>query len=222
MIKPEWNFDLHTQDPYAAGNFSWYFGPTDVKRGGFVSNYTERTYYPNMCRDEKNILQGKFKPFLFPRVHVVTDGTCGSACALFVAQIQTHRALFTNQSFDIISYCGLQNSDQNGVNHTGFTPMDTSSFAGGNVLDTLGLAQMSSRDEFENPRLPAQFPSSAVARFNFREYYTSVGAPTPREFIRLPADRHLSGFCDALWSDDIRKPFGNRAVYELYFAILDR
>ena len=67
--------------------------------------------------------------------------------------------------------------------------MDTSSFAGGNVLDwptfaaTFGNISSIQGD----PRYPQSFPTSAGGRFNWNEMYPTPTATTPREFLKMPA-----------------------------------
>lgn len=197
--------NLENQQSYAPTNTSWYQGPTST-RGGATSQYTIKNYFPNECQSYAQGLVEREIDYFLPQITVVTDGTCGSACALFIAQLQSYRSLSPSQSVKIVSYCGYGNS----------VP-DTASFAGGNVLDTTALGELFSQTNFNDTRLPIQFPTSAIARFNFHEYYINAAAPTPREFMKLPADVHLGGYgCGALFADDLTTVLGNNEAWKLY------
>jgi hypothetical protein len=200
---------LGSQQSYGETNTSWYNGPTQT-RGGATSQYTIKNYFPNECADYADKLVANNLDYFFKSINVVTDGTCGSACSLFTAQLLSHRNLFQGQSVRMFSFCGYNPNEK----------MDTSSFAGGNVLDTMGLAEVFSQTNYNDTQLPQQFLTSAIARFNFHEYYVNAEATIPREFIKLPADTHFNGYCDALWNDDWTVPFGNNAAVSLYKKVL--
>jgi len=83
------------------------------------------------------------------------------------------------------------------ISHGGISPfkqpMDTSSFAGGNVLDWPTFAAIFAGFS-SDPRYPQSFSTSAGGRFNWNEMYPTLDADTPREFLKLPAGNALLPF----------------------------
>lgn len=201
--------NLQTQVGYGETDVSWYNGPS-YTRGGVTSQYTKKSYFPNECEDSAtNLREGDFDYF-FKNLVVVTDGTCGSSCSNFVTQLQSHRALSPGQNVRVVTYCGNNPS----------VPMDSSSFSGGNVLDTNYLSEIFVQTAYNDTRLPIPFPTSAVARYTHNEQYASADATIPREFLKMPGDLHLSGHCTALYNDDLSTEAGDRDATLLYRAAL--
>lgn len=125
----------------------------------------------------------------------VSDGTCGSACALFT------QALQTNGDAVAFTYGGVADS-----------PLDVASFAGGNVeeyssfwpslafaakvgrLASDGKAPWSKTHENTWVSSPIAFPTRATARFNWNMMFSSAMGPDalPRQFYLIPARKHLN------------------------------
>jgi hypothetical protein len=106
-------------------------------------------------------------------IMVLTDGACGSACALFLTQIQTAKIAKS------VSFGGPQGAT---------VPLATTSFAGGNVLNYPVVSmQANSADQYLLP----QFPTTAIATWNQNEFYAADDLHTPREYLKRPADFHL-------------------------------
>lgn len=157
-------------------DMSFYTNAQTYRRGGLVSNYTEKSYFPATCIGYPEDDIPGFKPvrYYFDNIFVITDGACGSACSLFLTQLQNIRAA------KVVSYGGIKGKSDD---------METSSFAGGNVLewDTVVYAMESTG----YPYFPKPFPTSARARYNYHEYYRTKDSILPREFEKIPADYHI-------------------------------
>lgn len=148
------------------------YNPRLIQRGGSWSNYTQQGLFPAQCSWLSLVLPA-LNHFV-PNILALTDGTCGSACALFLTQIQTHKIGKT------VSLGGPEDSQ---------VPLATTSFAGGNVLNYGDIASLATSDT--SRALLPPFPTSAVATWNMNEFYPSDDLNTPREFLKRPADFHL-------------------------------
>ena len=129
------------------------------------------------------------------QVAFVTDGTCGSACALFTQAIQT-------------------NGDAVGFTYGGAadTALDVASFAGGNVeeyndfwptlafaaklgeLVSGGAAPWAAAHEHTWVAHPIAFPTKASARFNWNMMFSEAmgDAALPRQFYLMPGRKHFN------------------------------
>ena len=128
-----------------------------------------------------------------PRVVLITDGTCGSACSMFETSIVNDNA------GTIVSFGGILGQ-----------PMDTSSFGGGTVLE------WSDYISALTPQLRAQLPASdfittASARFTASEFYGPFQG-LPREWIRNPAPYSLPFWMTSVDVED---------MLQLYEYIID-
>lgn len=184
-----------------------FYNPVARTRGGFTSNYTQQAYFPAAC---VGYPRGSFKsiPYYFKNILVVTDGTCGSACALLTSQLQS-QGLAT-----IVSYGGPIKRE---------IPLSTASFAGGNVLEYDVVSKLARLKGGDAPNLPPMMNSSATSRFNFNEYYELDDREVPREFLKRPAHVHLD-FWATLYQDDPTTPLGlsnNAALYSIVTTIGD-
>jgi C-terminal processing protease CtpA/Prc len=193
--------DIGTEKP---SNDSFY-KPILRTRGGYSSNYTQQGYFPAGCVGYPG---GSFKaiPYYFKSITVITDGTCGSACALFASQLQSENLA------KIISYGGPSGRT---------IPLSTASFAGGNVLEYNTVSLMSFLQGNGAPGLPPIMTSSAASRFNFNEYYETISTDVPREFLKRPAQVHLDYYA-TFYNDDPTTPLGlsnNAALYNAVVSI---
>ena len=180
-----------------------FYTPILRTRGGYTANYTQQAYFPAGCVGYPG---GSFHniPYYFQNVIVVTDGTCGSACALFTSQLQSEKLA------SVVSYGGPYGRT---------VPLSTASFAGGNVLEYNSVSLMAYLQGGGAPGLPPMMTSSAASRFNFNEYYELDDMNTPREFLKRPAHIHLD-FWATLYQDDPATPLGRSNSAALYSAVL--
>ena len=90
------------------------------RRGGILGNYSQK-FSSGDALAAFSMYQSHLSSFLsqkvFKRVTILTDGTCGSSCSLILTKLMLEGKAV------VISYGGLRNQN-----------MDTSSFAGGNVM----------------------------------------------------------------------------------------
>lgn len=201
FTNPLFYLSIDTREPYF--DFSWYHPGVNYTRGGSTSNYSSRVHFASICIDFPNQFDNPyFEPYryYFDKVTIVTDGTCGSACSLFMTLLQPLKDRVT-----VVSYGGLHNNT---------STMDTSSFAGGNVLEW-GL--ISTLTEFlgSGPNMPKRFPTNAQARFNYHEYYPQRHSNTPREYMKFEADYHIHQWAP-IHNDNLNTPAGKQALANLY------
>jgi len=192
--------DINTEKVYNNASF---YNPISRTRGGYTSQYTQQAYFPAECIGYPG---GSFQaiPYYFDHLTVLTDGTCGSACALFASQLQSYNYA------RVISYGGPLGRK---------IPLSTASFAGGNVLDYGTVAMYAYYYGNKQPGLPPLMSSSALARFNFNEYYEYNELNIPREFLKRPADIHLDYYA-TLFNDDLTTALGKSNCAALYSAVL--
>lgn len=192
--------DIDTKKVYTNDSF---YGPIQRTRSGHTSPYTRQAYFPSECIDYPS---ASFRPikYYFKHMTVLTDGTCGSACALFASQLQSFGYA------KVVSYGGP-------LKRT--VPLSTASFAGGNVLDYGTVAYYAYFYGNNAKGLPPMFTSSAMARFNFNEYYEFNDLNVPREFLKRPADVHLDYYA-TMFNDDLTTAAGKANTAALYAAVI--
>ena len=190
--------DVKTEKPVTQA----FYNPIPRTRAGTTSNYTQQALFPAQC---KGYPSATFQAvnYFFKSITVVTDGTCGSACALFASQLQS------NNKAKVVSYGGILNRK---------IPLSTASFAGGNVLEYGTVAMYSFFYGGGVPGLPPMMTSTAAARFNFNEYYEDNELNTPREFLKRPADHHLD-FYGTFFASNPFTPLGLANNAALYSAV---
>jgi hypothetical protein len=182
--------------PYS--NNSWYSPGVIRTRGNVTGNFSEQLIYPYEC----SVIFGSSIPYFPPNIIIITEGTCASACSLFVTKFQKYgRAT-------VVSHGGLPGVD-----------MDSSSVAGGDVLSwNEFISSLSSLPSFSNE--PIQMPTSAYASFNQFEMYMGLDATTPREWNKFPTDYHLLWW-DAVYYDNLNTSYGQQAVATLYESVVN-
>ena len=177
-----------------------FYEPIPRTHAGATSNYTQQALFPAQCID---IDITKIPPvsYYFKSITVLTDGTCGSACALFASQLQS------NKKATVVSYGGI-------LGRT--IPLSTASFAGGSVIEYEQISGYSISDP--NPDLPPMLTSSATTRLNFNEFYEHNDLVTPREFLKRPAQYHID-FYATLYSSNPWRRRGLASYAALYNAV---
>ena len=165
------------------------------ERPAKYSQATEYKFCPDTITKMANRFNAEYRFNYWTEVAFVSDGTCGSACALFTQGLQT------NGDAVAFSYGGLAD-----------TPIDVSSFAGGNVeeyddfwpklayaaklgrLISRGEAPWSVAHENSWAAFPIAFPSRAKAKFNWNMLFSpAMGSlALPRQFYIIPARKHFN------------------------------
>ena len=174
----------------------------ELKNWGRPANYSlpgEYSFCYDVMQQMPSVARG-YEAGYWRQVSFVTDGTCGSACALFTQGIQT------NGDAVAFTYGGLAD-----------TAMDVASFAGGNVEEydafwpslafaaKLGHLASGGRDAWSTAHArswvasPIAFPTRAGARFNWHMMFVEAMGENalPRQFYLIPARRHVN-----LWASD--------------------
>jgi hypothetical protein len=169
LIDPADHLDPDVVPTVPLNSSSFFTSGVEYTRGGVAGNYSRRVFYPSSCLEY-------FKIFIparvitaetYERITMLTDGSCGSACSLMLAQ------LFEKGKISIVTMGGIINQE-----------MDFTSFIGGNVEDWSDLAKTSANLQ--------PLPTTASASFTHREYYLDADESSlPREFLRIPGTVHI-------------------------------
>jgi hypothetical protein len=197
---PQEYYNMYTGRVYK--DSTWYDDSVTRTRGGVTGQFSSQVYFPAEC--DSYLSPTKNIDYFVDDLTIITDGTCGSACSLFITKFQSHNKA------KILSYGGIE----------GMEEMETSSFAGGNVLDWASFVGWL-RQFPSFPDQPKSLPGSGFARFNHHEVYPSVTAQKPREFHRFPANFHMFWW-DAVSDDQPQttdgspNPQGLKALATLY------
>eukprot|EP00033_Pygsuia_biforma_P003623 GCRY01003968.1.p1 GENE.GCRY01003968.1~~GCRY01003968.1.p1 ORF type:complete len:1096 (+),score=133.55 GCRY01003968.1:108-3395(+) len=149
----------------------WYDGPA-YTRGGRSSQYTMKmTIFPET---QVNDLYAPVPSAFFPasRIVLLTDGFCGSTCALFLTKLK--------------NVGGLQVAALGGMPSLS-SYMEGSSFAGGFVLSSEILDAFSSLSDY-GFSAPAPLPTSATLSWNLGEVYSYNNTDVPAQFDYSDAD----------------------------------
>jgi len=127
-------------------------------RGGVSGNYTRKIFF-DCEKDLKLYASNVVKSnYVFPNIYLITSGLCGSSCSQFSSKLRYEgKAVY-------IGLGGIYNQ-----------PMDTSGFAGGNVI-TL-------------PKLE----NNAYFTYNWREAYINNNN-VPREWTRIEPDIRIDNW----------------------------
>lgn len=185
-------------------DMSFYRPGLNHTRGGLTSGYTEKSLFPASCIGYPSYEYPNFAPVrhFFKKVIFLTDGACGSACSLILSQLQSVKGA------TVVSYGGVKGKS---------VGMETSSFAGGNVLEWVTVTNV--MHQTGNQNYPKRFPTSATARFNYHEYYLTNTSVLPREFERIPADYHLDTWSSLYMWDPLSEE-GRSQLSSLYAPTL--
>jgi hypothetical protein len=173
---------------------SWFDARTATRGASGSSEMTQFVLFPADCLQFTTLITTDHYP---SNVLLITDGTCGSACSLFLSKFLEYGV------GQVVSYGGFTDTGD----------MDTSSFAGGNVLDWPDF--VTSTNGFSLNPAPNFMPTSAFNRFNHHEMYMGQSSSAPREWRKMPANYHLY-YYDAISNDDLSTVDGVQAAATLY------
>jgi hypothetical protein len=184
IFSPWKYFDYNTGSQYQ--DLSWILPGNSYYRGNSASKYS------NKLQDDCSMLDVPpfdanfvFNP---SNIIVLTDGTCGSACALTARNIQE-----TNQG-RVVVVGGIANR-----------PQMVASFIGGLVYELQYLLEeMTLLNLMNSPLAPQQFPTNAVLRWALWEQYpwNDLNSKFPAEFVFEPADYRMMYSLETV-SDDM-------------------
>lgn len=164
---------------------------------GHTSNYTQRFLW-NLCEESNYKLAASST--VFDKILIVSDGRCGSACSYFISKLR-----IANKA-RVMTYGGIWGKQ-----------MDSSAFAGGNVLEWSSfIADVSLSGKFSWAK---QLPTSAIAALNFREVY-NPGESYPRQFTPMYADWVLPYWDPLIGSTSLSDASQKEALATLYASAL--
>lgn len=198
---------LNPQTELPFTNPDHFYSPILRTRAGRSSNYTQQAYFPAGCVGYPGAY---FQPiqYYFKNITVLTDGACGSACALFASQLQSEKLA------RVVSFGGPEAAETNP------TPLSTASFAGGNVLEYNTVSLYVFLNGLSGDKnLPPMMSSSAASRFNFNEYYELDNLNTPREYLKRPAVQHIN-YWAPFYNDIPTTTLGNGNLATLYGTVV--
>ena len=147
---------------------SWYEPGIEYSRGGKVSNYSQRVFHA--CDYDDSVPTHKFQ-----RILILSDGLCGSTCAVFSSHLDEV------EKVDTVALGGII-STPNGMQYF--------SFPGGQVLELDYIFQLQDYMGIKPAQIP-RFPNDATFRFAAVEIYPWLKGKghfkTPLEFVYRPA-----------------------------------
>jgi len=153
-------------------DISWYSPGHVQERANIDSTYSNlvHLYCPNITSPVK---------YLFKQILILTDGLCGSTCAVF----SSHLGQADHVNTIVIG--GLLGKTQQYF-----------SFPGGEVFNLQGLREIISLIQVSDPSFPSAFKTSASLSFTLQEIYPwnklNVTDLIPLEFQYRPATHHLT------------------------------
>jgi len=169
-FSPSFWVDPVTNERYT--NISWYTPGHTWDRGGIEANYSKFVHL--YCQNTTSPVR-----YLFKQIQILTDGLCGSTCAVF----SSHLAEADHVKTVVVG--GLINRTQQYY-----------SFPGGQVFNLAETLQIASALNITDPNLPNPFPSSSVLSFTLQEIYpwrkNNLIEKIPLEFMYRPATHHLT------------------------------
>jgi hypothetical protein len=155
-------------------------------------------------------------PFTGKNLVVMSNGACGSSCAIvaaFLQEVANTTSVYTAAEF-----------------HNTATNVPLYSFAGGQVLDSNTILRFMGHADF--PEMPKPFPTNATLAFTFRSIYSQKSVNRlPLEFVGLKAtwivpvttknalqmDRLWESTCEAVGFFDVNQE--NNMCRELYHIL---
>jgi len=168
LVGPSW-WTQADGTPYP--NSSWYTPGLQHVRGGVTGTYSNPSYHN--CD-----FSPKAPAYLFKKILILSDGLCGSTCAVFTSHLDEV------DHIDTVTVGGIWGNAQQAF-----------SFPGGQVMDYANIVQLAQYLRIQNsPLAPAKFPNKASFRFTWLEIYPwlpSDPTNTPLEFIFFPSTYRL-------------------------------
>jgi hypothetical protein len=171
-------------------DISWYTPGVVYTRGGINDAYSQRIYHACTYPTAN-------PPYQFQKIAVLSDGTCGSTCAVFTSHLDEVDSVIT------VAMGGIAGQ-----------PMQYFSFPGGEVLPLTGLQAVANFLGVTNQTIvPAAFPNTASLTFAFLEIYpwfkNQTALNLPLEFIFRSSNHRLD-----TWPIPGETPAQQEALYQ--------
>jgi len=173
--------DIQTGLPFT--NMSWIEPYTNYTRGNSTDEYSMKV---SINCDGEIFGKGKFwlkngstNNNYFKSIYVLTDGTCGSACSLFLSKLKF------GSNFKMMYGIG------GGYDENDKDLFESSSYAGGGAFRWNDIVTYHNQFSIANSSID-YLPTSAFLNLNVYEVYiNALNKNYPREFVKQPIDRRL-------------------------------
>jgi hypothetical protein len=153
---------------------AWYYPGRNLTRGNITSLYSSLLEFP-----DHECLIPSASTFQFKQVILLTNGYCGSTCAIFTTYLK--KAL--PDMVETIVVGGIKSSGES---------ISYSTFPGGVVKnDVETIKWINDLSLNNNSNAPKPFPYTTSLSYAFPELYLNPGDPYPEEFTFFGADRHI-------------------------------
>lgn len=131
------------------------------------------------CRDVYALIPNNPPPFPAKDLLVLSNGYCGSTCALFTNTVHVQHNVKTivigGPSASLAGYGG----------------MAYSSFVGGQSFSLDSVREEAWLLNITSKAVPEALPTRSVLAFTIREVYSFQDSNVPQEFVFLPADEQV-------------------------------
>jgi hypothetical protein len=187
LFSPNW---WNKNDGTLFQDITWYSPGIGYNRGGVLDMYSQRVYHACTYPPAPPV-------YLFQKIAVLSDGTCGSTCAVFTSHLDEVDSVIT------VAMGGISG-----------TPMQYFSFPGGEVLQLGDIQAAANFLGVTNQTLvPPAFPNTASMTFAFLEIYpwfkNQTALNLPLEFIFRAANHRLD-----IWPNPFETPAEQEALYQ--------
>ncbi|PRP72833.1 DUF1682 family protein [Planoprotostelium fungivorum] len=183
MTKPD-DFHFFGPDRYESvegADHPWWT-PTNVTRANSTSLHSSRFYFERSCLEYPNIWNGTKRNY--NEILILSDGLCGSACAMFTTLIST-----LHEHVRTVVTGGIPGQEK----------MSYSTFPGGFVTNDIYLQFVSQYYQMEGDDVLQAWPADVHMQIPFVELFLSKEQELPEEFSFYPADYRLPHVYD--WRD---------------------
>eukprot|EP01105_Mastigella_eilhardi_P025820 TRINITY_DN7165_c0_g1_i1.p1 TRINITY_DN7165_c0_g1~~TRINITY_DN7165_c0_g1_i1.p1 ORF type:complete len:647 (-),score=174.65 TRINITY_DN7165_c0_g1_i1:698-2356(-) len=192
---PQKWIDVTTNKTFPAGSTSWLVPGIQHVRGGVLGNYSN--LFRDGCDIYFDVMPNPVNVHYRPsQVRVLSNGFCGSTCAVFSRHLQEFDGVKT------VAVGGVQQMT-----------MGISTTPGGQVIDVAeAVSMIEELGQASNPLSPQDFITTATMRFTLREIYpwNRDDTEVPIEYFYEPATYHIPYTKDSainsqlVWKDVVK------------------
>ncbi|CAF0924494.1 unnamed protein product [Adineta ricciae] len=177
------NSILNLQTGQSFTNMDWIQSYRNYTRGNITEEYSMKWSINcdgQVFGEGQYWLRNNTTPKYFRSIYALTDGTCGSACGLFLSKLKF------GSNFKTIY--GI------GGGYGGNSLFESSSYAGGGAFNWNDIVMYYNLVNSNSSSPPRNFPTSAFLNLNVYEIYINKLNPDcPREYASQPIDKHITG-----------------------------
>ncbi|CAF1476355.1 unnamed protein product [Rotaria magnacalcarata] len=179
-FSPDSILDLRNMSSFT--NMEWMEPRVNYTRGNTTDQYSMK--WSINCDGQafgmgKYWMRNESNTKYFKSIHVLTDGSCGSACSLFVSKLR-----YASNLKNIYGIGG-------GYFNYDSDLFESSSYAGGGAFDWNSIVTYHNQLATYNTSID-HLPTSAYLNLNvFEVYINALNKDYPREFLKQPIDKKL-------------------------------